>query len=411
MTNPLIAQAHDTDENFAGTGVLSDLTKCWTGLSGDASALTTAVTGVSSGLGLLGVAMAPLSALASAGVGWLIEHFDFLEQPLEELTGDPAAIEAQAQTWRNVAKQVRGSAGEYSSKVATVSATWRGQGSGAYQGAADAFGNSLQASADGAEGAAAAIEGAGVLVGVERGLIRDMISEFVGWLIVEAGIAIATSWCSFGASVAAFVGFAVGQGLRLASNIADRLAALSTKLDELSQLASRMNGSFDQLTGAIRQLGNKVDTASANLASHVDNAGNLPITAQGRVDEFFQGTQSQADSAASGLARVREGDLNIQQKTTERVAEMNVPGTNRSLRDTFGTNALDGHNYMSRNNSDGSVSPSKISDDSSWSTGDSVKAGSAVTKSVTEQLTGSSDEADSHDSDSSQKGQNVNDHA
>src|SRR5699024_2091958 len=145
----------------------------------------------------------------------------------------------------------RGSAETYNGRVATVSAAWQGEGAAAYQEAADAFRPGLQSSAEGAEGAAAAIEGAGTLVGGERGLIRDMIAEFVGWLIVEAAIAVATSWCSFGASVAAFVGFAVGQGLRLASKIADRLAALSTKLDELSQLVSRMNGSFGQLTGAI----------------------------------------------------------------------------------------------------------------------------------------------------------------
>ena len=393
MGNPLVAQAHDTDKTLAGAGVASDIHTFATGLSGDASALTTGVTGVTSGLGLLGVAMAPLTALGSAGLGWLIEHVDFLEQALEELTGDPAAIEAQAQTWRNVATQVRSSAAEYSSKAATLPATWHGEGANSYQGAAGAFDHALQASADGAEGAAWAIETAGVLVGVERGLIRDLISEFVSWLIVEAGIALATSWCSFGASIAVFTGFAVGQGLRLASTIADRLAALSTKLDELSQLVSRMNGSFDQLTGAITQLGNRVDTASANLTSRVDNAGNLAIRTQGRVERGI-------NNAPDALRRGADGESKIHQKISDPVKNFNIPGTDQSVRSVLDTNAASGQNFMARYNPDQGWQRPRIIDDHTLSTGDYVKVESGLVKETAKQMEESEEDQDSSDTDS-----------
>ena len=394
MANPLVAQAHDTDKAFAGTGVAGDIHTFATGLTGDASALTTGVAGVASGLGLLGAAMAPLTALGSAGLGWLIEHVDFLEQALEELTGDPAAIEAQAQTWRNVAKQVRGSAAEYSSTAATLPATWHGEGANSYQGAAGAFDHALQSSADGAEGAASAIETAGVLVGIERGLIRDLISEFVAWLIVEAGIALATSWCSFGASIAVFTGFAVGQGLRLASTIADRLAALSTKLDELSQLVSRMNGSFDQLTGAIRQLGSKVDTASANLASRVDNAGNLSITAQGRVERGINNTPD-------ALRRAADGESKLHEKISSPVGNFTIPGTEQSVRNVLDANMLGGGNYMARYDPDAGWQRPQTFEDHALSTGDYVKVETGLVKDTVKQVGESEEDQASSDTESS----------
>lgn len=393
MTNPLIAQAHDTDKAWAGAGVASDIKTFASSLTGDASALTIGVSGVASGLGTLGVVMAPLTALTSAGLGWLIEHFWFLEQPLEELTGDPAAIEAQAQTWRNVAQQVRGSAQEYTGKAATLPATWSGEGANSYQGAASAFDHAMQASADGAEGAASAIETAGVLVGVERGLIRDLISEFIAWVIVEAGIALATSWCSFGASIGVFVGFAVGQGLRLASTIANRLAALSTKLDELSQLVSRMNGSFDQLTGAIRQLGNKVDTASANLTSRVDNAGDLATRTQTRVERGI-------NDAPAALRRGADGESRIHQKISDPVKNFNIPGTDQSVRNVLDTNAASGQNFMARYDPDGGWQKPRIVDDHTLSTGDYVKVESGIVKETAKQMEESDEGEDSPETDS-----------
>src|SRR5256885_794399 len=43
------------------------------------------------GLDLLGAAMDPLGTLASAGVGFLIEHISFLKEGLDKLAGNPEA--------------------------------------------------------------------------------------------------------------------------------------------------------------------------------------------------------------------------------------------------------------------------------------------------------------------------------
>src|SRR2546423_3549140 len=65
----------------------------------------------------LGTAMDPLGALGSAGVGWLIEHVEFLHEPLDWLAGDPAQITAQAHAWHNMSTELGRIAQDYQRSV------------------------------------------------------------------------------------------------------------------------------------------------------------------------------------------------------------------------------------------------------------------------------------------------------
>jgi hypothetical protein len=77
----------------AGGGILSDVASTITDArNGDW--LNLGVDVATDALDLLGVAMDPLGSLASAGVGWLIEHISFLKEGLDKLAGSPT------RTWR-----------------------------------------------------------------------------------------------------------------------------------------------------------------------------------------------------------------------------------------------------------------------------------------------------------------------
>lgn len=68
----------------SGAGIVNDLSATQTDFRhGDWGNLV--VDGITDGLDLLGVAMDPLGSLASAGVGWLIEHISFLKEGLDQL--------------------------------------------------------------------------------------------------------------------------------------------------------------------------------------------------------------------------------------------------------------------------------------------------------------------------------------
>ena len=55
------------------------------------------------GLDVLGAVMDPVGALATAGIGWLIEHLSFLREPLDWLAGNGDKIKAAVTTWNQVA--------------------------------------------------------------------------------------------------------------------------------------------------------------------------------------------------------------------------------------------------------------------------------------------------------------------
>jgi hypothetical protein len=225
-------------------------------------------------LDLLGAAMDPLGTLASAGVGWLIEHISFLKQGLDELAGNPEAVTAKAVTWSNVSKQLTTSAENYEQSAATLGRSFTdGAAAAAYQATAKSYAATLRGAADHAQGASTAMNIGAALVGTERGLIRDMISSFVGELIIKGLAALATSWCSFGGTVAAFIADTVLEGSILAEKISTKIAKVVEKLETLAKSAGKSKAAIESSANALKKVGKGLDKAvdkSVNVAAKLD---------------------------------------------------------------------------------------------------------------------------------------------
>ncbi|MGW3959333.1 PPE domain-containing protein [Amycolatopsis sp. NPDC005003] len=240
------------------------------GIFSDAAATLTDATGGDWGnlamdvgtdaLDLLGAAMDPLGTLASAGVGWLIEHISFLKDGLDKLAGKPEAITAKAVTWTNIAKQLTETAESYEQKARQVGRSFRDCGSAeAYQRTAESYVGVLRGAASHAEGASTAMNVGAALVGTERGLIRDMISSFVGELIVKALAALAASWCTFGGTIAAFIADTVIEGGVLAEKISTRIAKIVEKLEGLAKGAGKSKAALEGAANALKKAGKAAD--------------------------------------------------------------------------------------------------------------------------------------------------------
>ena len=96
----LIAPEADT-EGYEGAGILEAAMGAKDGLiKGDHLAMigNSAVVGLSA----LGAVMDPFQAIFAAGVGWLMEHVEFLREPLDSLAGDPKELEGHAASWRKL---------------------------------------------------------------------------------------------------------------------------------------------------------------------------------------------------------------------------------------------------------------------------------------------------------------------
>lgn len=229
-------------------------------------------------LDLLGAAMDPLGTLASAGVGWLIEHISFLKDGLDKLAGKPEAITAKAVTWTNIAKQLTETAESYEQQAKKVQGSFSDCGSAeAYQRTAESYVGVLRGAASHAEGASTAMNVGAALVGTERGLIRDLISSFVGELIVKALAALAASWCTFGGTIAAFIADTVIEGGVLAEKISTRIAKIVEKLEGLAKGAGKSKAALEGAANALKKAGKAADRIvdrSVETAASIERKAN-----------------------------------------------------------------------------------------------------------------------------------------
>lgn len=259
------------------------------------------------GLDLLGAAMDPLGTLASAGVGWLIEHISFLKDGLDKLAGNPEAVTAKAQTWQNISKSLNETAETYEQSATKAGDSYKGEGGAtAYQNTAKGYADSLRGAAGHAQNASTAMQVGAAIVGTERGLIRDMISEFVGGLIVKGLAALATSWCSFGASVAAFIADTVVEGGILAEKISTRIAKIVEKLETLAKNANKSKGAIEAAAKALAKVGkvaDKVVDKSVDAAARVEKTANNLKQAGKEAKEA-----AEAEKRAKEIREATEGE-------------------------------------------------------------------------------------------------------
>src|SRR5262245_11106987 len=91
-------------DNYAGAGIVESFFQTADSMTrlGDGDVAEVGLNAAALSLDLLGVFMDPVGALATAGIGWLIEHLSFLREPLDWLAGNGDRIKAAVGTWNQV---------------------------------------------------------------------------------------------------------------------------------------------------------------------------------------------------------------------------------------------------------------------------------------------------------------------
>jgi uncharacterized protein YukE len=198
------------------------------------------------GAGLDGLALVsdPVGTLLQYGVAWLIEHVRPLSQALDWLAGDPGAIAAQAQTWRNVAASLQSESDTLAQAVRDDLTEWSGAASQAYRGWVDARVRSLQGLGSAAETTAAIVEGAGALVGTVRMMVRDAVATVVSRLAVYAAELVGT----VGLATPLVVEQVSTLCATWAARIAHWLHGLIASIRRLMQESARLGDLVDALT-------------------------------------------------------------------------------------------------------------------------------------------------------------------
>lgn len=244
---PFVPAATAAPGTFDGAGLASsvaDLADAAAADRPDPAAL--AWTAAGAGLDALGFVADPFGELATAGIGWLIEHVGFLREPLDRLAGNPAEVVARATDWHRGAQAAAAEAAERSRPDL---GGWTGTAADAARAAAARDAEALTGLAAGCAAVADRLLEAGATIGVERALIRDTVAGFL-WDLARWAVA---SIASAGTLTPLAVASAVGEAATLAARIADGIRTLLARLDELLAALSQVTGRFT-VPGAARVL-------------------------------------------------------------------------------------------------------------------------------------------------------------
>ena len=248
MTNPLVAATADNQPSpWAGIWIAEDIEQIATGVH-NGSWIDGTLGAVSAGLDALAFVSDPVGGLLQYGIAWLIEHVKPLAEALDWLAGDPAQIAAHAQTWRNVAESLRVDSDDLVRAARWEVSDWTGAAAQAYSNHAQRREQSLRALARASDVMALITEGAGLLIGTVRVMVRDAIATVVSRLIVYAGELVAT----VGLATPLVAEQVTTLCAAWAAKISHWLKALLTSLRRLGEAAQRLARNIDELGGLDR---------------------------------------------------------------------------------------------------------------------------------------------------------------
>ncbi|MEU4158354.1 hypothetical protein [Actinoplanes sp. NPDC026670] len=259
-SNPLVAGSHDSTTWYTGLGLVEDTADITNGIRNH-SWVDPALGGVGATLDTLSLAIDPLGTLASWGVAWLMEHVKPLKEALDWLAGNADEVAAHAATWANVATFTAQARQQYTDQLRTEVAGWFGASGDAYRRHADAHLQVLETLSTAAQGISYAVEGAGLLVALVRGIVRDLIAAFIGTLAVRLPQWLAAEGLTLGIATPVVAGQVATLVSTWANKIQHFVRALLTSLRQLHPMLGNLSDIFTRLRTRTHDLARTDPTA------------------------------------------------------------------------------------------------------------------------------------------------------
>ncbi|MGJ6981100.1 hypothetical protein ACSDQ9_11330 [Aestuariimicrobium soli] len=228
----------------------------------------TAVAGA--GLKALGVDMDAAGAAGSSPLGELlmlvVSKIEFLAQPLEKLQGSPEAVTLQAESWTGIAATYREAAKDHAAGMTDLT-QWTGQAATAYASLQQATTPVFEAAAVGAEALSRLVVALGEMVAIVRKTIWDIIAQFLGVVVKSALTALASAVPTFGASIAAFAAWFVGNTVSLAKRFFTMLAKLLAQAKAVADALKQENDKLDEATRNVRGFNQQLQGGTRRMAT------------------------------------------------------------------------------------------------------------------------------------------------
>lgn len=222
-----------TRELLVEITVTTDAVRKKTWVSGDISGDGT---GDGAPLELVGSTTSPMSGLDSAGLGWLTPFISFLEEPLNQLRGNPGPVESGSGEYDRAGQDVTAAADTYRKSTVKETEDWSGGAGEGYRETGSQYADGLTALGEGSSTVASALTGAGEVVAQVVQIVTGIVAEAVGKIVPIMTEAVAQAAVTFGASIAAAIPQCVQIAVEAGGQIAGKLAALLSSGQNLLKL-------------------------------------------------------------------------------------------------------------------------------------------------------------------------------
>ncbi|TDZ45461.1 hypothetical protein [Mycobacteroides franklinii] len=174
----------------------------------------------------------PLTRLYDAGLGFVVEHVQFLEEPLDALRGDPAAASVEATFWRYCIADVTNVQQELSAVLSALGDGHSGAAATGFREASGPIDDALQELRLVAANINQRINVVTDLVTHTRSMLGQWVEGYVDDVITEFTAARAASPITQGGSVATTIASVVADASELGNKMGRTLSQLLDRLDE-----------------------------------------------------------------------------------------------------------------------------------------------------------------------------------
>ena len=245
----LVAERQDARSGFEGLGIIEDghaLVEAIQGGSWAGTALRVAFTG----LDVASAVSDPIGTLISMGLGWALEWVWPFNELFNALAGNAAQVEANAQTWENVAMALGAAGAQLEEDTATCLSDMAGDGVEAIRTSADGVAEHVQAASQWAQAMADGLRMASGIVQVVHDVVRQAISDLIGTI---CSVAIEEA-CTLGLATALVIEQITTRVAALSTHVFEAITHLKTAFSSFHGLLSELGRLWNTLTGAISSM-------------------------------------------------------------------------------------------------------------------------------------------------------------
>lgn len=285
----LVAERQDARSGFEGLGIIEDghaLVEAIQGGSWAGTALRVAFTG----LDVASAVSDPIGTLISMGLGWALEWVWPFNELFNALAGNAAQVEANAQTWENVAMALGAAGAQLEEDTATCLSDMAGDGVEAIRTSADGVAEHVRAASQWAQAMADGLRMASGIVQVVHDVVRQAISDLIGTI---CSVAIEEA-CTLGLATTLVIEQITTRVAALSTHVFEAIGHLKTAFSSFHGLLSELGRLWNTLTGAISSMFHR---GAAALTPHGPVAGATAAIGIGGAPHGAHGPHASAQPA------------------------------------------------------------------------------------------------------------------